>query len=214
MIQNNDKLVYSALYENEEGEIQVPLVSNEVDEQEFSFDQAGWSQGQSFDIQSVQDTWSASVASIALEVAEFDPRILGSDEMPSPSRPPDKKFYCSKRKEWYSKSDPLDDGISVIKKPVPELSAFNAVKHQSGVNGEDYRPHLYDGERKELLLIDSGSQICTYPPDPGDKPDPDMFLRAVNGTRIQCYGKKDVVVRIGRKSYPIQVIKSDVPSPI
>ena len=53
--------------------------------------------------------------------------------------------------------------------------------------------------------IDSGAQVCTVPPDPGDQVDPTMALRAVT---------KVIDIKINRKSYPIKVIKSDVKSPI
>ena len=58
-------------------------------------------------------------------------------------------------------------------------------------------------------------QPCTaFPPDPGDKPQPDVFLRAVNGSRIQCYGFKDIEVQIGRKTYHFKAVKANVESPV
>ena len=94
-----------------------------------------------------------------------------------------------------------------------ELSAYEAMKRQcdqADKVGVDYRPHLYDSSRKEMLLVDSGSQVCTFPPEPGDQVDPSMSLRAVNGQKIKCYGTKQVDIKINRKTYSIQVIKSDV----
>ena len=52
--------------------------------------------------------------------------------------------------------------------PPDELPAFQAVNHERGRLGVDFRPHLYDPGLKELLLCDSGSQITAVPPDPGD----------------------------------------------
>ena len=52
------------------------------------------------------------------------------------------------------------------------------------------------------------------PPDEGDVEDPDVVLKAVNGTKIKCLGKKEIVIRIGRKSYKYTAIKAQVDSPV
>ena len=80
-------------------------MSNEIEE-DLSFN-AGWSQN--FEIQSVQDTWSASVASIALEIAEFDPRVPTSGAR-VPER--EKKIYSAKTKTWVTKVDPFNDEVN------------------------------------------------------------------------------------------------------
>ena len=41
-----------------------------------------------------------------------------------------------------------------------------------------------------------------------------MTLKAVNGTKLKCYGYKEVSVRINRKKYDIRAIKTDVENPI
>ena len=56
--------------------------------------------------------------------------------------------------------------------------------------------------------------MTAYPPDPGDKVDPSVSLKAVNGTKLKCFGYKDVEVQINRKSYRIRAIKTEVPNPI
>ena len=71
-----------------------------------------------------------------------------------------------------------------------ELPAFQAVDW-NGQFGVDLRPHVWDSALKEWLLLDSGSQCTAFPPDPGDQPIPGRFLRAVNGSRIKCYGQKE-----------------------
>ena len=164
-------------------------MSNEIEE-ESSFN-AGWSQA--FDIQSVQDTWSASVASVALEIAEFDPRV----PVPGARVSERKKVFCSKTKNWVEIIDPFNDEFLTSSVIAPEeISAFESLSWKAGAQGVDMLPHLFDSNSQDFLLVDSGSQICTFPPDPGDVPDPHMFLRAVNGTRIQCYGTKEVVIKI------------------
>ena len=83
-----------------------------------------------------------------------------------------------------------------------------------GRQGVDMRPHIYCNINKSFILVDSGAQICAFPPDPGDEVDPNMTLKAVNGSRLKCYGTKEVFVQIGRKKYPMEVIKTDVKHPI
>ena len=82
-----------------------------------------------------------------------------------------------------------------------------------GHQGVDIRPHFVTKEGQEIL-IDSGSQICAWPADPGDQIDPNIRLKAVNGNQIQCFGYKDIVVKIGRKPYKFRAIKANVPGPI
>ena len=78
----------------------------------------------------------------------------------------------------------------------------------------DIRPHIYDPVMKKYILCDSGSQVGAFPPDPGDKLMPELFLKAANGTKIACYGYKNVDIKIGRKNYPFRIIKAQVESPI
>ena len=56
--------------------------------------------------------------------------------------------------------------------------------------------------------------MTAYPPDPGDEVDPNITLKAVNGTKLKCYGYKEVKVQINRKQYKIKAIKTDVKNPI
>ena len=116
-----------------------------------------------------------------------------------------------------------DDWIKVDKPGSPgmytppdweNLPHIDALHHKPGEAGMDLRPHVYDAVLKQYILIDSGGQVSAFPPEPGDVPDPKLRLKAANGTRIQCYGFKDIEIRIGRKTYPFQIIKADVESPI
>ena len=112
-------------------------------------------------------------------------------------------------------STPSVDSLSKPKSGSAEFySASEALKLQSGEEGLDMRPYLFDKNSKEHILMDSGSQVCAWPPEPGDRVDPEMKLKAVNGSQLKCYGYKDVKVRINRKEYGIRAIKTDVQSPI
>ena len=98
--------------------------------------------------------------------------------------------------------------------PPPEsLSAAEALDWPVGKAGVDFRPHLYQKE-VGYVLCDSGSQVSAYPPEPGDQPVKNRFLKAANGTKIQCYGVKEVVIKLNRKQIKFNVIKADVESPI
>ena len=54
----------------------------------------------------------------------------------------------------------------------------------------DIRPHIFDPVLKQFLLCDSGSMVSAFPPDLGDLPVRNQFLKAVNGSRMACYGYK------------------------
>ena len=79
--------------------------------------------------------------------------------------------------------------VAAQSKVPEELPAFQAV-HWNGRSGVDLRPHVWDGILKCWMLLDSGSQVTAFPPDPGDQAVPGHFLRAVNGSKIKCYGQK------------------------
>ena len=93
-----------------------------------------------------------------------------------------------------------------------QLCAAEAWKYQS--EEVDFRPHIYDPLSKQFCLADSGSQVTAWPPDPGDREDPSLRLRAVNNTHMKCYGFKQIEIRIGRKSYKFKAIKSEVDTPV
>ena len=97
----------------------------------------------------------------------------------------------------------------------PPEGWFSAIEAMDQ-NGQswDMRPHLYDRVTKSQLLLDSGAQVTAYPPEPGDTVDSSITLKAVNGTKLKCFGYKDVEVQINRKTYNIRAIKTEVKNPI
>ena len=147
--------------------------------------------------QLVQSEWKSAVAAALAPVSEFDPLIRDHNVE---SWGPEKEFYSEIK--------------SNIEIPPTELSAAQALKYPKGRLGVDIRPHLHDSLSNQDLLCDSGSQITAWPPDPGDKPLPTTFLKAVNGSKLNCYGYKQVSIQIGRKNYRFQAIKADVQAPI
>ena len=120
---------------------------------------------------SFQAGWSRTPELSSIEV---DPKFY--------CRPPMvKQFFSPALKSWVPISlHPDLAGPDQVPDP-PEVAACN---------GEpvDIRPHIYDPVMKKFILCDSGSQVGAFPPDPGDKPISNLFLKAANGTKIVCYG--------------------------
>ena len=74
----------------------------------------------------------------------------------------------------------------------------------------DIRPRLLDKKSGRFRLIDSGSQITATVRSPEDKLDPTMRLVAVNGSKIDTYGVKQIEVKLGRKSYQVEAVVCDI----
>ena len=192
----NEELVYGLLYGSENTN---DFVSNNelVEDDSFQSERCH-----------MQQVWSLTVAEALEEVASFDPRPVGTEV-------PEKEEWLYNRKNGLWEQRHTQKFKPVLSSPPPSsLSALEASVWSVGESGVDMRPHLRDQETNSLMLLDSGAQCSTFPPEPGDKVDPSMTLRAVNGSKLNCYGYKDVEVRIHRKKFKIKVIKSDVESPI
>ena len=89
------------------------------------------------------------------------------------------------------------------------LSALEAKCWSLGRNC-DIRPRLHDKSTGVDRLVDSGSQISVTRKGPNDKLDPNFKLVAVNGTKIDTYGVKEIQVKIGRKTYPTPAVVCDI----
>ena len=59
-------------------------------------------------------------------------------------------------------------------------------------------------------LIDFGSQVTTTSKSQSDKKDLNSRLLAVNGSKIDTYGVKEIEIKIGRKKYTVQAIICDM----
>ena len=70
---------------------------------------------------------------------------------------------------------------AIDNEPPDTLPAFQAIDWPVGRQGVDLRPHVWDSKLEKFLLLDSGSEVTAFPPDPGDVPVSGMTLRAVNG---------------------------------
>ena len=89
-----------------------------------------------------------------------------------------------------------------------EVSSIEAVNDPK--LNSDFRPRVFDNITKSWTLLDSGSCVSCTPKGPDDKIDPTFRLRAVNGQSIPTFGTQMVKVRIGRKQYEIEAIKTDI----
>ena len=128
-------------------------------------------------------------------------------------RPPlVKQYYSSNLKMWIPWSL-HPDLLSNQSNQVSEV-ADDPVGQEASEAGVDIRPHIYDPVLETFLLCDSGSQVSAFPPDPGDVPVKNHFLKAANGSRMACFGYKDISIEIGPKSYKFRIIKAQVESPI
>ena len=129
------------------------------------------------------------------------------EESESICRPPlVKQFYSGRLKSWL----PWSLHPNQLAEAPPQV---NEVQAEADKN-VDIRPHLFDPVLGQTLLCDSGSQVSAFPPEPGDQPLPHVFLKAANGSRMACFGKKTVSIKIGRKPYQFEFIKAQVESPI
>ena len=113
-------------------------------------------------------------------VTGFVPEALA--QLPSRQSSIPEKFM-----KFYSK--PLKGSPDVI----PAICAIYSNPAEAGV---DYRPHLYDAASKSHLLLDSGSAVTAFPPEPGDVEQPGMTLKATNGSKIKCFGTKQIDIQI------------------
>ena len=122
-----------------------------VDESEDLFSEGGWCQD-----------YDTKVIAALESVAGYDPRPHGIQRSES-----QKKFYNTRSGKWEN-LESVQLPAFQSESPPEELPAFMAVKWDPGYLGVDLRPHLADPSG--LLLVDSGSQVSAWPPDPGDVP--------------------------------------------
>ena len=143
---------------------------------------------------SPKPTWSIESIKIDSVGIEARPRRRGT------SRPLSEKYEFNKEeKEWFR-----SERVGQIRQPLPDvLPAYQAMcwAESNPDTNIDFRPHLFDTVMKTHLLVDSGSQISAFPPQPGDVEVKGQFLKAVNGSKIKYYGRRKVMVKIGRKEY-------------
>ena len=142
------------------------MCNNEIETESESFiDAAEWCPKPNWSVESIK------VSSVGFEAR---PRRRGT------SRPLPEKYEYNKTENSWEVSD------REFIRDIPEtLPAYKAVCWAGSEAGVDFRPHLFDPVMKTHLLVDSGSQISAFPPQPGDAEVKGQFLKAVNGSRIK-----------------------------
>ena len=90
------------------------------------------------------------------------------------------------------------------------IPTIEAVKMWTEGRNFDLRPRLVDSATGEARLLDSGAQISATKRRPGDKLDTSVNLVAVNGSKINSYGVRELEVKINRKMYRISAMICDV----
>ena len=91
-----------------------------------------------------------------------------------------------------------------------EIPAVEAVGWIRGHRNCDLRPRLVDKSTGVARLIDTGAQLSATKRLPEDVRDDSVNLVAVNGSRINTYGEREIKVKIGRKEYRIPAVICDV----
>ena len=133
--------------------------------------------------------------------------MYGHEEIKIPKYP----FHDSDSESYSSlvKRSPNSE-VEVEQEIIP---SYEAPVHFDGKNNKDCRPRLRCGSGT-IYLLDSGSMCCVAPAEAGDTVDKSLKLQTVDGSPFDCYGKKQLTIKIGRKQYHIQAVKAKVRSPI
>ena len=112
-----------------------------------------------------------------------------------------------------SKNEALEIGSLQVVEP-PDIHIEEVIPTVDAVGWShtnvDIHPCLVDSSSGEARLIDSGAQISATRKRPDDQVENTIRLIAVNGSKIQSYGFRDIIVKIGRKTYKIPAIICDV----
>ena len=159
------------------------IFSNEIEENESELIEkvTGWSQSR-----------VASISPTIVEMASIAESKKSRFRAEGASRPIPAKYIFNNDTGQWSTFENLTSSL------------VHAAQDSDSV---DFRPHLRDPDLGELL-VDSGSMVSAFPPEPGDQEDNTLSLKAVNGSKIKCYGKKEFVIKIGRKAYPFEFLKA------
>ena len=139
---------------------------------------------------------SSAIAS--LEHVEFDVRNFCHPQL----------TYCSSCSQRCSHF-PIRQ-YPTVSDPPKFLSAMQASKWRPNTMGVDARPRIFDKIAKRHILIDSGAVTTIIPPEAHDSVDNSMYLQTVSGQRLQCYGRRTVHFRFGRKTYAFNAVIANV----
>ena len=103
--------------------------------------------------------------------------------------------------------------IDPYQKDIPIGTVIPAAQAVGWINGQgscDIRPRFVDKSTGIARLLDTGSQVSTTVRCPNDKKDKVSRLIAVNGTKIDTFGVREIEFKMGRKLYKVKAIVCDV----
>ena len=113
---------------------------------------------------------------------------------------------------WCQNSQTFEDT------PIPDdpevISATQAMQWTPGYKKKDMRPRVFNKISQTYDLVDSGSAITVIPAGPNDETDHSLHLQTVSGQRVDCCGKREIEVQLGRKVYKIEAVVARVKSRI
>ena len=161
-----------------------------------------------------------SVSSIEIQNPKlFDEKSISESDFLVPEEA-SRQSPFNERLQWvkenYAKAQMCSMRVeldSTTSSRVPIGSIVSAVEAQNWskfFQNCDIRPRLEDKSTGAFRLIDSGSQITATQKLPEDKLDPTIKLVAVNGSRINTYGIRNLDIKIGRKNYSIPAVICDI----
>ena len=91
-----------------------------------------------------------------------------------------------------------------------EVSALDYINWINGTSRLDCRPKFYDNVTKSYMLLDTGAMSSCVQKKEDDKINPNLTLRTADGKPMPTYSTREVTLRIGRKTYTVSAIVTDV----
>ena len=138
------------------------------------------------------------------------PNFINEDSVDSLILPTQSKQSLNSEKFQYDQmvlgAMEVASGVDPFLENLPigvEVPTLSAVGWSKGKHNVDIRPRLVDKSTGIARLVDSGAQLSATTKQPGDQVDNSVRLVAVNGSRIQTYGVREISLKIGRKTYKI-----------
>ena len=155
----------------------------------------------------------------SIEIQDYIPALPRRKKTVYDNRPPKERWYqnysmsekyCDPNESPDKLSSLGDNSKKAVHSPNQEISAVEFINWVNNKQGIDCRPKLYDNLTKSYLLCDTGAMTTCVPKEAGDKIDKLVTLRTADGKPMKTYGKKEIHLRIGRKTYAIWAIVTDV----
>ena len=117
--------------------------------------------------------------------------------------------------EWCLDQNPLENFEDVeVPNEAEIIPAVDAVKWTPNYKNRDMRPRVFDKLTKAWTLVDSGSAVTVVQAGADDEVVPGMFLKTVNGQKVECCGRRKVSFQFNRKQYHFNAVVAKIKSTI